>query len=423
MKTMAKILAVMLGALAWSGVAFCGEIHEAVSRGDVGKIKKLLKRQPLLVNDTDTYGWTPLHYASVRRRKDVIELLLAHKATINAEDNDGKTPLQRAMENNETWRKEIGALLRKHGGRVGRGADIYDAVDAVDLESVEAKLRANPELAACVHPQRGTLLHWVAWNGGDEVAAVLVRHQADVNAKFIDGFTPLHWAAVKGHYEVAKVLLENGADVSAKLVSGVTPLQGAASNGRTELVKLLLEFKSDACGRDNNARTPLHDAVMFGHTEIAALLLAKNCDINAKDRSGTTPLHLAACYEHREAVEFLLARGANIEAVDDAGWTPLHLAAHAGQSGMLEVLLKHKASINAKDKKGRTPLRLVVEREEQASADLLRDDGMRAFELQFLRIQRKKQRKFCASTARRSSGNNLRFPPSEFRTTGFRARK
>ena len=46
--------------------------------------------------------------------KEIAELLIASGANVNANDEDGKTPLDYAIEFNQT---EIADLLRKHGGK------------------------------------------------------------------------------------------------------------------------------------------------------------------------------------------------------------------------------------------------------------------------------------------------------------------
>ena len=43
---------------------------------------------------------------------EIIELLIANGADVNAKNNGGKTPLDWAA-----WKKEIAKLLRKHGGK------------------------------------------------------------------------------------------------------------------------------------------------------------------------------------------------------------------------------------------------------------------------------------------------------------------
>jgi ankyrin repeat protein len=74
----------MLGALACSAPAFCGEIHDAAFKGDLQKIRKMLKDHPDLVSSEDNDRQTPLHMAAMFGHKDVAELLLANKADVNA---------------------------------------------------------------------------------------------------------------------------------------------------------------------------------------------------------------------------------------------------------------------------------------------------------------------------------------------------
>ena len=56
---------------------------------------------------------TPLHSAVREGHKEVIELLIAKGADVNAKDDDGTTPLDMADD------KETADLLRKHGGKTG----------------------------------------------------------------------------------------------------------------------------------------------------------------------------------------------------------------------------------------------------------------------------------------------------------------
>jgi ankyrin repeat protein len=170
--------AVLLVALVWSSLAFCGEIHEAANAGDLAKVKALLKDNPDLVSSKDSYGLTPLHYAAWQGHKEVAELLLIAKADINAKANDGRTPLHVAA----YWgQKDVAALL------------------LVNQADVNAKDEGG-----------WTPLHYAAWGGQKDVAALLLIHKADVNAKANDGRTPLHAAAYWGHKDVVKLLRQHG---------------------------------------------------------------------------------------------------------------------------------------------------------------------------------------------------------------------
>jgi|WetSurMetagenome_2_1015567.scaffolds.fasta_scaffold145149_2 uncharacterized protein len=85
MSTFLRHLALaLLIALAWRHPAFCGEIHDAANNGDLQKVKALLRDNPELVSTYDSNGWTPLQLAAHNGHRDIAELLLANKADINA---------------------------------------------------------------------------------------------------------------------------------------------------------------------------------------------------------------------------------------------------------------------------------------------------------------------------------------------------
>ena len=67
---------------------------------------------------------TPLHEAASDGRKEVVELLIANGADVNAKDNYGKTPLdwaegvsRRDLPEVKASKKGIADFLRKHGGK------------------------------------------------------------------------------------------------------------------------------------------------------------------------------------------------------------------------------------------------------------------------------------------------------------------
>jgi ankyrin repeat protein len=56
----------------------------------------------------------PLHLATLRGEKEIVELLIAAGAEVNASDGLGQTALDKAKRKPET-----ADLLRKHGGKTG----------------------------------------------------------------------------------------------------------------------------------------------------------------------------------------------------------------------------------------------------------------------------------------------------------------
>jgi ankyrin repeat protein len=84
------LLAVVFGI---SQAAFAGEIHDAVRAGDLAKVKILVAKDPGVVNEKDTRGRTPLHFASGSGNHEVISFLIVSGADINGGDDLGQTPL------------------------------------------------------------------------------------------------------------------------------------------------------------------------------------------------------------------------------------------------------------------------------------------------------------------------------------------
>ncbi len=76
-------------------------------------IVELLIAKGANVNAKDNWDWTPLHSA-VYGHKDIVELLIAKGANVNARNGASRTPLWYAKDEGNT---EIVELLRKHGAK------------------------------------------------------------------------------------------------------------------------------------------------------------------------------------------------------------------------------------------------------------------------------------------------------------------
>ena len=256
---------------------FCGEIHDAAQRGDLAKVKALLKDNPELVFSKDTNGVTPLHFAAGFGHLDVVALLLANKADVNA-SNQGTTPLHAAVLNQH---KEVADLLVASNAQV----TIFDAAGGGYLEKARALLKENPNLVFA----------------------------KDNNS----GSTPLHLAARNDHKDVAELLLANKAEINAKTGLGTTPLLSALSfrGFNKDVVEVLLANKADVNVQNNGGNTVLHIAAASGFQDLVKLLLAANADVNIKNNAGSTALDLATLYGHQDVVQLLQTRQAGKDAL------------------------------------------------------------------------------------------------------------
>ncbi|KOC69031.1 Ankyrin repeat domain-containing protein 49 [Habropoda laboriosa] len=91
------------------------EILTAAENGDLDKVKKLLTKNPRLLESTDKDGYTPLHRACYGNHVEIVEYLLQSGAQIDAKTNDEWQPLHSAC----CWNNvECAAVL------IANGADI-----------------------------------------------------------------------------------------------------------------------------------------------------------------------------------------------------------------------------------------------------------------------------------------------------------
>ena len=81
----------------------------------------------------DGMGWTHLYTATVFGHKEIIELLIAAGADVNADEGTGLTPLHSAANHG---RKEIAKLL------IAAGADV-NAKDVLDVTPLEMRPKAK----------------------------------------------------------------------------------------------------------------------------------------------------------------------------------------------------------------------------------------------------------------------------------------
>ena len=90
--------------------------HQAVFDGNIGAIKQHLNAGLDVEAKDDKFVGTFLHWASAGGQKEIVELLIAKGADVNATDGDGDTALHLA--GSSTARIEIAELL------ISQGADV-----------------------------------------------------------------------------------------------------------------------------------------------------------------------------------------------------------------------------------------------------------------------------------------------------------
>lgn len=135
---------------------------------------------------------------------------------------------------------------------LGRGASGCRAREVEPLLNlgVDPNLRDEEGLT----PLHRALMHNNPYNA--EVVDLLLRRGADPNARGRDGNTPLHLAAEFNRVQAAALLLKHGADPNAVNARGETPLHIAAGEGRYAVAYLLLQHGADPNTKNNQDKTP-----------------------------------------------------------------------------------------------------------------------------------------------------------------------
>jgi cytohesin len=412
-------------------VGMAGELQDAAARGDLDKVRALVQANPSTIS-ARVDGTTALHEATRGGHVEVVKLLVASGANVNALNFSGLTPLKLALGYQRT---SIAEYLRTRGGLEKAAAPtppvsrVVVATNAV--QSPTALFNSAPPAATTSAPpappiltQTNTALapagtnkppterelmqvlypiHEAARVGDVEQIKFLFKTSPDlVDATDEKGLTPLHTAAANRQFRAADTLLSLRAKVNARADSGLTPLHIAVRQGDLGMVGLFLTNRATANARDGFDNTPLLLAVQsvnsenvdqqfvvgkkFGMTnwggflvqqlQMVQLLVAHHAEVNVRNRAGATPLSEAARVGNEPVVNVLLQAGADPNGIESAtAVTPLHLAAARGHAAIAEALLRHRATVDAADARGETPLCYALREGHTNAAALLRRAG------------------------------------------------
>lgn len=166
--------------------------------------------------------------------------------------------------------RAIVAAVRTHAGEL----DAAEAAALGEVDRLTVLLDADPSLVEHRTPDGFTLLHLAAFFAGAAAVRLLLTRGADVDARgtgWMTG-TALHSAVSAHDAEAVRALLDAGAEVDARQSGGLTPLHGAAHNGDAAIVRLLLEAGADPSRVAEDGRDARAFAAEGADAETIALL-------------------------------------------------------------------------------------------------------------------------------------------------------
>lgn len=298
------------------------EIFNAVRKGNVSEIKKILQENPEAVFLQDEEGNTPLH---VSEKLSVTKLLVEYGAPLNIYNYYGNLPVDIA------GNAEIKNYLEKQNPHSPKTTELQDEISRGNKQAALLKIESNSEL---------------------EVPDFY-------------GKTPLHMAVLIGDLDIVKALVSKGVSLDNRDRMGFPPIYYA---GRFPEIKKHLENNGalpfDISMMESDFTfTELHEAASSGKIhEIRKIISEKTVCIDALDRAEQTPLFHAVLQRQLEAVEVLIANGASLDGIDGYGSSPIHYAARYNNIGILKALVENGADVNAFDLFSNcTPLHIVVQ--------------------------------------------------------------
>ncbi|RJG10706.1 ankyrin repeat domain-containing protein [Massilia cavernae] len=134
------------------------------------------------------------------------------------------------------------------------------------FKALLADPRTQLELAA---PNGNTALMMAAYKRNKEAVLALLAKGAKVNRA---GWSPLHYAAAGGADDIARILLKRGAALDALAPGDLTPLMLAAREGQDSAVSLLLEAGANASLKSGEGLTAMQIAARADKPLIVAIL-------------------------------------------------------------------------------------------------------------------------------------------------------
>ena len=342
----------------------------AAEQGDLAAVRSLLANG---VEVNTTYDFpvfkhvAALEAAATSNSLQIVKVLIAHGASVDAMDNYGYTALYLAAVNDHL---DVVQYLVAHGADVNhvsrdKGGDTVLGIAAYagHLDIVKYLVSAGANINLPDGKDGETPLILANVDNNKFVVQFLVTQHAQVDATDNNGYTALCLAAAYDHLDMVQYLVAHGADVNhvSRDKGGDTVLGIAANNGHLDIVKYLVSAGANINLPDGkDGYTPLINATIQDKLDVVQYLMAQHAQVDATDnKHGYTALYLAAAHDNLDEVQYLVAHGADVNHVsrDKFGDTVLGIAAYNGHLDIVKYLVLAGANINLPDgKDGRTPL-------------------------------------------------------------------
>ncbi len=248
----------------------------------------------------DEYGITPLMYAVMKNKPNLVDALLKHGSDVNAT-----------------------------GGQFAGGCSYWMKMYGV-----------SPLALACR-------------DANVEIAKKLLDAGADETICDAEG-TPALFSLVYHSFDYGdksvpqRIEIDNRKSQIAALLKN---LDFADSNGNTLLMKSMVFYDYS---RDKKTSP-------FDNKALMSMLIQCGANVNAANNAGKRPLHFAA-ESWGDIIKELLSAGADIDAQDNEGNTALIIVCMEGREKEARLLIRKGADVNIKNKEGKSAADIAAEK-------------------------------------------------------------
>ena len=262
---------------------------EAVSNGDIKRVRAMLKARPELADMAVSYGdeHRAIHYAVMHRQPEITQLLMRKGANPRAGIHPHRDATSAWTLARERGYDDIVAIIEDEESRRAKPAPESTSAPAIELDDAGRTAAANGDLQWLRSSlAEGKLANHVRWSDGGLLTVAVRNNRPEVLAFLLDECKfdpdervsggegdwvaysqghPLWNAAAMGLSEIANLLLDHGADPNVHVDSSGSPVHSAYSHKQWEMVNLL---------RARGGMVTADTAALYRETELAAQILA-----------------------------------------------------------------------------------------------------------------------------------------------------